>query len=152
MNDSKIRTKSKKFISSVNIKLTGKGKGVIEASEKPDIELSAPVEFGGIKGLWTPEDLFVASVNACLMTTFSHYAKKKNFSFVSFESSAEGILELVEMRYVFGEIKVKPKIVVSTPDDIKVAERILNISQKVCVISNSIKPKLILEPEIVTDQ
>ena len=152
MNNSKIRIKSKKFIYNVNIKLTGKGKGIIKASDKPDIELSAPVEFGGSKGLWTPEDLFVASVNACLMTTFSHYAGKKDFKFVGFESSAEGILELVEMQYIFVEIIVKPKILVSKSEDIKVAEKILNISQKVCIISNSIKPKLILEPEIFSVQ
>jgi organic hydroperoxide reductase OsmC/OhrA len=148
MNDSKIRIKSKKFIYRVNIKLAGKGKGVITASDKPDIELSAPVEFGGIKGLWTPEDLFVASINACLITTFLYYAEKQDFEYVSFESSAEGFLELVEMRYVFKEIKANPKIVVNNPEDIKLARKLLSISQKVCIISNSIKPKLILDPEI----
>jgi len=149
MNDPKIKVKGKKFKYRVKIKLTEKGEGIIESIGKPNIILSAPVEFGGKEGFWTPEDLFVASVNACLMTTFSYYARKQGFKFVSFESYAEGVLELVEMRYVFAGITARPKIVVNTSEDMKIAEKILSISQKICIISNSIKTKFILEPEIV---
>jgi len=73
---------------SASIKLTGKGESIIESKVKPSIELSAPVEFGGKSGFWTPEELLVASVNACLMTTFSYYSVKKDFKFISYESRA----------------------------------------------------------------
>jgi organic hydroperoxide reductase OsmC/OhrA len=67
-----------------SIKLFVKGECIIKSKDKPAIELSAPVEFGGKKGVWTPEDLLVASVNSCLLTTFSYYAKKRGFDFVSY--------------------------------------------------------------------
>jgi organic hydroperoxide reductase OsmC/OhrA len=97
MNDYKVKVKGKRFIYRTNIKLTGKGEGIIESGNKPSIELSTPVEFGGKPGVWTPEELLVASVNACIMTTFSYYAGKRGFKFISYESSSEGIIELVEM-------------------------------------------------------
>jgi uncharacterized OsmC-like protein len=99
-------------------------------------------------GLWTPEDLLVASVNACLMTTFLFYTKKRRFKFESYESSVEGTIELVDMQYKFTEIKIMPKVIVKSREDIKAVKKLLEISKKSCLISNSLKSKVILESEI----
>jgi len=148
MNDYKVKVKGKIFIYRTNIKLTGKGEGIVESGNKPSIGLSTPVEFGGNPGAWTPEDLLVASVNACLMTTFSYYAGKRGFKFVSYESSAEGIVELFEMQYLFSKITIKPKITVKSKGDIEVAKNLLKISKESCFVSNSVKAKVTLEPEV----
>jgi peroxiredoxin-like protein len=150
MNDSKVKIKGKSFIYRTNINLTGKGEGIIESGNRPSIELSTPAEFGGKDGTWTPEDLLVASVNACLMTTFSYYAEKRGFKFVSYESFAEGIIELFEMKYSFSKITIKPKIIVNSKDDIEIVEDLLKISEDNCFISNSLKAKVILEPKVET--
>jgi len=148
MNDSRIRIKSKKFKYKTNIKLNDRGEGIVESEDRTSIKLSAPVEFGGMPGLWTPEDLLVASVNACLMTTFLFYTKKRGFKFESYESSAEGIIELVDMQYKFTEIKIMPKVIVKSKEDIEEAEKLLKISKKSCLVSNSLRAKVILESEI----
>jgi len=148
MNDSKIKVKSKKFMYKTSIKSYGKAEGIIKSEGKPIIELSTPVEFGGKEGVWTPEDLLVASVNACILTTFSYYAKKRGLGFESYESSAVGIVELVEMQYIFSEITITPKIVVESEKDVEIAEDLLKISEKACFVSNSLKSKVILEPEV----
>ena len=148
MNNSRIRIKSKKFKYKTNIKLNDSGEGIIGSGNKTSIKLSAPAEFGGIPGLWTPEDLLVASVNACLMTTFLFYTKKRGFNFESYESSAEGTIELVDMQFKFTEIKIMPKVIVKSKEDIEAAEKLLTISRKSCLISNSLKYKVILESEI----
>lgn len=148
MNDYKVKVRSKRFRYSNSIKLTEKGEGTIESMDKPSIKLSTPVEFGGKAGIWTPEELLVASVNSCLMTTFSYYAAKKDFKFISYESQAEGIIELFEMKYSFSRITIKPKIKVSSKGDIETAENLLKISENNCFITNSIKAEIILEPEI----
>ena len=148
MNDSRIRVKSKKFKYKADIKLNDHGEGIVESADRTSIKLSAPVEFGGIPGLWTPEDLLVASVNACLMTTFLFYTKKRGFKFKSYESSVEGIIELVDMQYKFTEIKIMPKVIVKSKEDIEEAEKLLKISKKNCLISNSLRSKVILESEI----
>ena len=82
------------------------------------------------------------------MTTFLFYTKKRGFKFESYESSAEGIIELVDMRYKFTEIKIRPKVIVKSKEDIEEAEKLLKISKKSCLISNSLSSKVILEPEI----
>lgn len=148
MNDYKVKVKGKRFIYRANIKLTGKGKGIADSENKPPIELSTPVEFGGKPATWTPEELMVAAVNACLMTTFSYYAEKRGFKFVSYESSAEGIIELVEMKYLFSRITIKPEITVGSKEDIEAAENLLKIAKESCFVSNSIKAEVLLEPEI----
>ena len=148
MNDSRARIKSKKFRYKTDIKLNDYGEGIVESEDRTSIKLSAPVEFGGLPGLWTPEDLLVASVNACLMTTFLYYAKKQGFKFESYESSAEGTIELVDMQYLFTEIKIMPKVTLKSKEDIEKAEKLLNISKKSCLISNSLKFKVILESEV----
>ena len=58
------------------------------------------------------------------------------------------IVELVEMQYLFSEITIKPKIIVESGKDIEVAENLIKISKKSCLISNSLKSKVILEPEV----
>jgi organic hydroperoxide reductase OsmC/OhrA len=148
MNDYKIRIKSKKFKYKTDIKLNDHGEGIIESADRTSIKLSAPVEFGGLPGHWTPEDLLVASVNACLMTTFLFFTKKRGFKFKSYESSVEGTIELVDMKYKFTEIKIMPKVIVKSKEDIEEAEKLLIISKKSCLISNSLKAKVILESDI----
>jgi organic hydroperoxide reductase OsmC/OhrA len=149
MNEYKVKVKGKRFIYNAGIKLTGKGEGIIESRGKPSIKLSTPVEFGGKPGIWTPEELLVASVNSCFMTTFSYYAVKKDFKFISYESQAEGIVELFEMKYSFSRIIIRPKIIVRSKDDIETAENLLIVSEEKCFITNSVKSKIILEPEII---
>lgn len=148
MNDSRVRFKGKIFKYETTIKLNDNGEGIIGSKNRTSIKLSAPVEFGGMPGLWTPEDLLVASINSCLMTTFLYYAKRKRFKFESYESSAEGIIELVDMQYQFTEIIIKPKVIVRSKEDIEAAQNLLKISKNSCLISNSLKPKVILESEV----
>lgn len=150
MNDSKVKIKGKSFIYRTDINLTGIGEGIIKSGNKPSIEISTPAEFGGKAGIWTPEDLLVASVNACFMTTFSYYAEKQGLKFLSYESYAEGIIELFEMKYSFSKITIKLKIIVNTKDDIKIVKNLLKISKDNCFISNSLKAKVILKPKVET--
>ncbi len=129
MNDNKVKVKGKKFIYRTNLKLTGTKKGITESENKPPFEVSTPVEFGGEKGIWTPEELLLSSVNACLMTTFSYNARKRGLKFLNYESSAEGAIELVGMKYLFSKIILKPKITVESKVDIETAENLLKISE-----------------------
>ncbi len=57
-----------------------------------------------------PEDVFVASANICLMTTFLAVAERAGLAFASYESSAEGRLEPVAGKYQFTALTLKPVI------------------------------------------
>ena len=148
MNNPGLKVKGKKFVYRTNIKMTGMGKGIINSTDKPPLEISTPVEFGGKPATWTPEEFMLASVDACLMTTFSYYADKKGLEIISYESSAKGVIELVETRYQFSGITLKPKLKIKSGDDINKANNLLKISKESCFISNSLNFKINLEPEI----
>jgi len=148
MNNSGVRVKGKRFIYTTNLKMTGKGRGTIESTDKHPIELTTPVEFGGIPATWTPEELMLASVNACLMTTFSYYANRKGLETVCYESFAEGIIELVDIKYQFSKITLKPKLTIKFADDLDKAKNLLEIAREGCFVSNSLNSEIILDPEI----
>ena len=49
------------------------------------IEVVTPPEFPkGIEGLWSPEHLFTAAVNSCMMTTFLAIAENFKLAFTAF--------------------------------------------------------------------
>jgi len=139
---------SKKFIYKNSIRWQGEKQGLLFSNGKPDIKIATPPEFRGHSGIWTPEDLFVASVNSCIMTTFLYYAEKQGLEFVSYKSQAEGVLEWKEGRLIFSEIKVKPLVFVKRNSDIQKVKEIVELSEKSCLISNSIKCEVKVLPEM----
>jgi len=140
--------KNKKFTYKTTVTWNEEKKVFLSSFGKQTIEISAPAEFKGRAGVWTPEDLFVASVNACIKTTFLHYAQRENFDFLTYESEAEGILEKVENKIMFSEIKVTPKITVASDSQIQKAKELMGLAEKNCFISNSIAAKVMVYPEI----
>jgi organic hydroperoxide reductase OsmC/OhrA len=116
------------------------------------IEVVTPPEFPrGIKEKWTPEHMFVASINACLMSTFLLIADNSKLVFTNYESNAVGKIEKVDGKFVVTEIVIEPKVVISKFETEDRVKHILEMSEKACVIANSIKTKIIVEP-LVTVQ
>ncbi|HEY8660670.1 MAG TPA: OsmC family protein [Hanamia sp.] len=113
------------------------------------IEVATPPEFPkGMAGIWTPEHLLVAAVNSCLMTTFLAIAENSKFSFVNFESNADGKLEKVDDKYMISEILLTPVLIIHDEADREKALRVLDKSEAACLISNSVKSKIIFQPQI----
>lgn len=131
------------------VEWTGERHGDLSAPVLPSLKVDAPPEFKGHEGVWTPEHLFVASVNSCFMTTFLAIAENSKLEFVSFSAGAKGKLEkLADQGFVMTEITLQPKLVLSSARDAERASRILGKAEKNCLISNSIKAKTKLEPQI----
>ncbi len=123
--------------------------GTLSERQFPDIKITTPPEFSnGEQNTWTPEHLFVASVNVCLMTTFLAIAKNSKLNFNSYSSEASGKLEKHENKFMFTEIELYPEISVELEKDIERTERILNKAKQHCLVSNSIKTKVIVLPSI----
>ena len=123
-------------------------RGAVRAAGKPDLDVSSPPEFKGEAGIWTPEDLFVGSLNACILMTFVAFATQKGLDFASYECRAEGKLEFVEGKYRFTEVKLYPQIVVRSPQDVDRAKNLVETAHANCFISNSISAAVTLSPEI----
>ena len=125
-------------------------KGVIQ-SEVLDskIEVVTPPEFPkGIEGKWSPEHLFVAAVNSCFMTTFLAVAENSKLDFSAMECNAVGTLDKVEGKYQITEITLFPTVTIVDEMQKDKAIRVMEMSEKACLISNSIKSIVALVPEV----
>jgi organic hydroperoxide reductase OsmC/OhrA len=122
-------------------------RAVVSSAGKPDIEASSPPEFKGEAGFWTPEDMFVASVNLCTLLTFVAFAQHKGLEFVSYECAAEGVLENVEGKYRFTEVILHPHVTVKSQEDIERAREVLDSAHKGCLVSNSITATVKVFPD-----
>ncbi|MEO8762064.1 MAG: OsmC family protein [Bacteroidia bacterium] len=113
------------------------------------IEVATPPQFPkGMEGIWSPEHLFIAAINSCLMTTFLSIAENSKLEFVSFNSKAIGKLETVDGKYMMSEVTLLPVVTISNEEQKERAERVLQKSETNCLISNSVKSIIIFKPEI----
>src|ERR1700675_3636944 len=138
-----------KYFYSTEVEWTGERGGDLRAPVLPNLQVDAPPEFKGHGGVWTPEHLFVASVNSCFMTTFLAIAENSKLDFVSFKADATGKLEKLDGQgFMMTEIVLHPRLVISNARDAERASRILAKAERNCLISNSVKTTILLEPEV----
>jgi organic hydroperoxide reductase OsmC/OhrA len=126
--------------------------GELQLEGFPTITVATPPEFPqGVPNTWSPEHLFVASANICLMTTFLAIAENLKLKFTSYSAGSTGKMERVEGKYVISEIELKPRIVIQEEKDREKALRIIEKAEKGCLISRSMNAKTILSPEIIVE-
>ena len=140
--------KPKVYFYQTAVKWTEQRKGVIACAGKPEVQVATPPEFKGHEGIWSPEDLFVASANVCLMTTFLAAAERAGLAFSAYESTAEGRLDLVEGKFQFTAITIRPTITLKAGGDATAAKELIEKAERNCLISNSMKATVTLEPTI----
>ncbi|MGE0643272.1 MAG: OsmC family protein [Nitrospira sp.] len=140
--------KSKVYMYQTEVKWTEQRKGIMSCAGKPDVQVATPPEFKGHEDIWSPEDLFVASANVCLMTTFLAVAERASLAFSAYESTAEGRLELVDGKFQFTAITIRPSITLKTGDDAAKARELIEKAERNCLISNSMKATVTLDPLI----
>lgn len=113
------------------------------------IEVATPPEFAkGMPGVWSPEHLLVAAVSSCFMTTFMAIAENSKLDFSDFDCRASGKLDETENGLMISEIRLFPKVVVLHDSDIDKAKRVLTKSERHCLITNSVRSQVTMEPVI----
>jgi len=134
----------------VNLQWNYGTKGTLSSSILPtEIEVATPPDFpNGIAGIWSPEHLFVASVNACLMATFLAIADNSKIEFISFQSNAVGKVEKIDGKLSITEINIEPTLIIPASGNEERIRHIFQMSEKACAVSNSIKSKINLIPII----
>jgi peroxiredoxin-like protein len=135
----------------VNLKWNADRVGEVSSPElNSKIEVATPPQFPkGVEGIWSPEHFFTAAVNSCFMTTFLAIAENSRLEFKEFTCNAVGMLEQLEGKYLMTEVILNPTLVITKEEDKEKALRVLDKSEKACLISNSINSKVSLNP-IVT--
>ena len=115
----------------------------------PDLEVSTPPEFSGPKGFLSPGDLFIASACTCYMIAFFSVAEGARLNYEDFTCRAHGTAEELEAKgFRFTEINLYPELTIVGDEEEELAERVLEISKKNCLVTNSMACEVTLNPTI----
>jgi peroxiredoxin-like protein len=134
----------------VDIEWKNERKGEMSSPElSQKIEVATPPQFPkGMDGIWSPEHLFTAAVSSCLMTTFLAIAENSKLEFSNFECKSKGKLEQVEGKFLMTEVILEPIVTIKNESEREKAERVLQKSEVNCLISNSVRSKITMIPQI----
>ena len=111
-----------------------------------------PAEFGGPGDLWSPETFLVAAVADCFILTLRAVARGARFEWNSVKCEVDGILDRVDRVTRFTEYHVRVTLHVPEGTDEHRARRMVEHSEHVCLVTNSLNGTTTLETTIVVDQ
>ena len=112
------------------------------------LEFSAPPEFQGRVGFWTPEHFLVGAVASCFISTFAAIAELSKLEVVSLRVGAKGVLEKEEGGYRFTEVVLYPELTIHAPVDRECAQRLIEKAERGCLIARSLSSKVTTVPAI----
>jgi len=143
-----MEVRSKVYTYRTSLKWTERKMGLLYSPGKPELQVATPPEFKGHEGIWSPEDLFVASVNICVMSTFLAFAERAGLAFASYESDAEGRVELVAGKLQVTSLILTPRVTVQSREEVDRAKELLTKAESNCLISNSVKSHITMNPTV----
>ena len=112
--------------------------GDIRTDGKPGIEVATPPGFGGPDGMWSPEELLVASVGSCVMTTSLYFIELLGIRLVSYDSNATGTMEKTPDGLRFTAMDVDIVVKVQSESDSQKALGLKKKLEKYCPVSTSL--------------
>jgi len=138
----------RKYGYSTSLKWTGEHKGLLSCGGKPDLKVACPPEWSGHPGIWSPEDLFVASIEVCTLTTFLFLLEKHRGALVSYESTAEGTAQMVDNVFVFKDVVVMAKVKAPTKEDAGKVMKAFSEIHEWCLVTKSVRCEVKVEPQV----
>ncbi len=135
----------------VSAKWMGGRGGVLWSDATPGrapVEFSAPPEFKGEGGRWTPEHLLAAAVASCFVATFCGMAEASRFEYEALDVGVRGTLTKDENGLRFTAMVVKPTLTVVKPEQSEQGLRLLQKAERGCLIAKSLACATTMEPVI----
>jgi organic hydroperoxide reductase OsmC/OhrA len=124
--------------------------GLAKSDSAPNaIHFTAPPQFGGIEGRWTPEDLLLCALASCFTTTFYTLAGNSEFEFTDLQVEAEGVVGKTTSGYSFSRITIRPKLTIAQEDRRERGQRLLEKSKELCLVSRALAATQKVESQIV---
>jgi len=137
------------YIFSANARWTQGRRGIADTEPPVEaIDFSAPPEFRGEAGSWSPEHLLLAAVASCFVITFRGIAELSKFEFDSLDVRVDGTIEKAEGGLQFTTLLLKPNLGLLRDGDGERALRLLYKTERSCLISRSLKCATRIEPLI----
>jgi peroxiredoxin-like protein len=124
------------------------GEVSLESPGLATLQSSAPAEFGGPGGRWSPETLLVAAMADCFVLSFRAIAHASKLEWLSLRCEVDGTLDRIERAMQFTGFAVKATLQVAPGTNQERARGLLEKAEKACLISNSLKGKVALDASV----
>jgi peroxiredoxin-like protein len=121
----------------------------VSGDNLPAIETAPPKNFGGPGNIWSPEDLFVATIANCFLMTFKAISALSNLDWISLDVNAKGVLDKVDSKLQFTEVELNAVLKIPNGGNEERAIRIMHKAEQNCLVTNSIKAKVNLTPSVI---
>ena len=115
------------------------------------INFSAPPEFGGEPGLWTPEHFLLAAVASCFAATFRAVAEASRLEFQGIEVSVDGHTEKYEGCHRFTKITIRPTAIVFRSEERERAARLMEKTERLCLVTRSLSSQVTMEAKVLSE-
>ena len=91
----------------------------------------------------------MAAVQSCFLFTFQAVARASRLDFISIDLSVEGKVDRRDGTTRFTEIILRPRLRVPPGGDPDRASKVLDRSEKACLVSASLSTPILIQPDIV---
>ena len=115
------------------------------------IHFSAPPEFGGEPGLWTPEHFLLAAVASCFIETFKAVAKASKLEFQGIEVGVDGTIEKDGGGLRFTRIAIQPALILYDDAARELASRVLTKTERNCLVVRSLSSAVSVDPKLLVE-
>jgi peroxiredoxin-like protein len=113
--------------------------GIAKSDSAPNaIHFTAPPQFGGVEGRWTPEDLLMTALASCFTTTFHAIAGYSKFEYTDLAVEAEGTVSKTDTGYGFTEIVIRPNLTIASEENRQQAISLLHKAKALCLVSRAL--------------
>ena len=124
--------------------------GITRSEQVPTvIHFTAPVSFGGEPGRWTPEELMLAALASCFVSTFQALSSYSKLAYADLEVSVGADLEKTSSGFQFTRIVIKPRLTLTDSESQALGEKVLKKSEALCLVSRAISTPKTFVPEII---
>ncbi len=103
-----------------------------------ELEVGPAPEFEGNPETLNPEEMFVAAINNCIMTTFFYFVRKSNVEILSYYSRAEGQVKKQADGFRFTNVEVRAKVTLQHQELVEKVREFGNLAEKYCLVSRSV--------------
>lgn len=122
----------------VRTHLVSDGRLALEAPFKPDLEVATPQEYkGGVRGVWSSEELLVGSLATCFELTARAVAKRRDVPIHALRTEATGHVQSKDGLLHFVAIELDVLIETDSgrePD----AELIARLAEEQCIVAGAL--------------
>lgn len=122
----------------VSAQATTEGDVILESAGLPKIASQPPAEFGGPGDRWSPESLLAAAVADCFVLSFRAIAAASKVSFEELLVDVDGTLDMVDKQMKFTGVQIQAQLKIADEAITVKAERLLQMAEKSCLITNSL--------------